>query len=437
MIAIYTPYLSNRTKYVLEYIFKQQFGCDYDVFENVDQATEKHIIKINYSSVPCDGWIQILPHGILERKGLSFYNIQFTLINEMTVIFGNACDIGFDIFGAIFYCLVRYEEYCCLEYDKHDRYSYKNSIFYHHQYLQTPLVDLWVAFFESYLKEISFNELRFKEKEENRLVPTIDVDSVFSYKGKKLVRQLGGLSKDILGGKWPQINRRMGVLINKAQDPFDNFDYQFETLKRVGLKANYFIQVGDNGPYDKNISPHNKAFQKLIKRIVSEGHEVGLHPSYQSFCEDEIIQKEKQILENIIERPIFQSRQHYLRFALPSTYISLIKLGIKREFSMGYSEVPGYRANTANPFYWYDIEMETITELEIVPFSMMDVAFKEFMHLTMEDTLQYSAKMIGQLEKVKGDFNFIFHNESLSDYGGWKGWRTVFESWLSNGNKTY
>ncbi|MDI1233868.1 MAG: polysaccharide deacetylase family protein [bacterium] len=387
--------------------------------------------------MPCEGWIQILPQGILESKGLKKFDVQFSMANELPVIFGNSSAIGFDIFGAIFYCLSRYEEYKCLEFDRHSRFSYLSSFLHVNNYLQTPLVDYWVAFFKSYLIKMSTGPLPFKEKATPAILPTIDVDSIFTYQGKDIVRQLGGFAKDLIGGQWPQIKRRLSVLSGRLRDPFDNFDYQFEILKSCNLKANYFIQVGKNGAYDKNINPHNKAFQTLLKRMVKEGHEVGLHPSYQSFGEEEIIQKEKQLLERIIERPVIQSRQHYLRFSLPSTYLDLVQLGIKKEFSMGYSEVPGYRASTSKPFFWYDLEMENMTELEIIPFSMMDVAFKEFMRMTIDETLQYSDALREQIIKVNGSFSFVFHNESLSDLEGWKGWRTVFEKWLTNEHKTH
>jgi len=33
-----------------------------------------------------------------------------------------------------------------------------------------------------------------------------------------------------------------------------------------------------------------------------------------------------------------------------------------------------------------------------------------------------------QIRKCSGTFTILWHNESLSDKGNWKGWRDVFES---------
>lgn len=430
MIAIYTPYHSNRTKYVLDYIFKQQLGLEYVVFNSVDQVSDTFTIRLNYSEKPILDWLHIIPHGILSEKGINRINSEFKIVNSLPVIFANTGAIGFDIFGAVFYCLSRYEEYYSTAIDKHNRFSYKESFLFRNNYLQTPLVDYWVRFFHGYLIQLYPERLQLNSKVPNTIVPTIDIDSVFVFKGKGIKRQLGGVARDLINAEWGQLNKRISVLALGEKDPYDNFDYQFDVLRKNNLKANYFIQVGRHGEYDKNIRPYNKKFQSIIKRILADGHEVGLHPSYQSFYNIDIIQKEKEVLENIIGQAVTQSRQHYLRFSLPRTYEDLITLGIKKEFSMGYSEVPGYRASTSLPFNWYDLQIERSTELEIHPFSMMDVAFKEFMKLSIDESLQFSNKMREQLKEVKGQFCFVYHNESLSDYGDWKNWRTVFESWL-------
>lgn len=430
MIAIYTPYHSNRIKYVLDYIFKQQLGWEYTVFTSIDEVSEDYLVRINYSESPIKGWLHIQPSGLLNERGIRRFNTEFKIVNDLPVILANNGAIGFDLFGAVFYCLSRYEEYITKETDKHHRFSYKHSFLYQNNYLQTPLVDYWVKFFQTYLVNLFPAYLKLNAKVLPEVVVTIDIDSVFAFKGKGLKRQLGATIKDLVTLNWGQCIDRLNVIIGGAKDPFDNFDYQFEALKQHGIKANYFIQVGKYGEYDKNISANNSVFQTIIKRIVAEGHEVGLHPSYESYIYLEVIQKEKAILESIIKQPVTQSRQHFLRFSLPSTYIHLMTSGIKKEFSMGYSEVPGFRAATSLPFYWYDLEMERITDLEVHPFSMMDVAYKEFMKLSIDETLKFGKEIRKQITEVNGQFCFVYHNESLSNYRNWKGWRSVFENWL-------
>ena len=432
MIAIYTPYHSNRIKYVLDYIFEQQFGCDYLLLDS-PILNDSAIVHVNYSNTFLDGWLNISPSGLLDEVGIRHIEINFKKVNSLFLMFADDTDLGFDIFSAIFYCLSRYEEYQATELDQHKRFSYKQSILFKQNILEIPLVDCWVNYFQSHL-EVLYPGVYALKKTNFKVKPTIDIDAVFTYKGKGFKRQLGGFMRDLSQLKWTQLSKRVGVIFFGKKDPFDNFEYQLEMLKKAGLKANYFIQVGKYGPYDKNIVPQNKAFQKVLIRLLEEGHSVGLHPSYDSFLNKEIIAIEKAMLENIIGETVVKSRQHYLRFSLPQTYNDLIGLGIQEEYSMGYSEVSGFRASTSKPFYWYNLALEELTSLEVVPFSAMDVAYKEFMKLTPTESIKSIDLMRHQIEETIGCFCFVFHNESLSDYDTWKGWRAVFENWLRNEN---
>ena len=432
MIAIYTPYHSNRTKYVLDYIFGQQFGCGYQLL-NSPVRSDSATAHINYSNTFLEGWLNISPSGFLDQTGIQQVEINFKKVNSLPLMFANDTDLGFDIFSAIFYCLSRYEEYQATELDQHKRFSYKQSILYQHNVLQIPLVDCWVNYLQSYLEVLHPSLVKLKERN-LKVKPTIDIDAIFTYKGKGFKRQMGGFLRDLSQFKWKQINKRVGVFLFGKQDPFDNFDYQLKVLKEHSIKALYFVQVGAYGVYDKNINPLRKDFQDILKRLVAEGHGVGLHPSYASFLNKETIAKEKAMLENMIGQKVVKSRQHYLRFSLPQTYSDLVALGIQKEYSMGYSEVPGFRASTSKPFYWYNLTIEQSTSLEVVPFSAMDVAYKEFMKFTPTESIKSIDLMRHQIEETKGYFCFVFHNESLSDYDTWKGWRTVFENWLKNEN---
>jgi hypothetical protein len=38
---------------------------------------------------------------------------------------------------------------------------------------------------------------------------------------------------------------------------------------------------------------------------------------------------------------------------------------------------------------------------------------------------------MAEVKKVNGSFISVFHNESLSDFDNWRGWREVYEKMLS------
>ena len=126
--------------------------------------------------------------------------------------------------------------------------------------------------------------------------------------------------------------------------------------QKFNLHPIYFFLVAEiKGKYDKNTNIHNPEFQELIKTIAAK-YPVAIHPSWYSSDHPSQLKREKQWLENISQKTIISSRQHYLRFNLPYTFQRLLSIGIKNEYSMGYGTINGFRASIASSFYWYDLE---------------------------------------------------------------------------------
>lgn len=157
---------------------------------------------------------------------------------------------------------------------------------------------------------------------------------------------------------------------------------------------------------------------------------VGLHPSYFSMQNSALIKKEKERLEGITNTPLKSSRQHYLRFSLPETYQLLIDLEIEEDYSMGYASNVGFRAGTCTPFYFYDLDFEIQTPLKVFPFALMDTTLNDYMKLTPKQSLGRIRDLRNEVKAVNGTFITLFHNETLSDYLRWKGWKRLYESML-------
>ena len=102
-------------------------------------------------------------------------------------------------------------------------------------------------------------------------------------------------------------------------------------------------------PHDRNVSPYSTdAAVKL--RELADWAEVGIHHSYASDSDEEIMREEKERIETILRRPVMHSRQHYLKMKMPLTFRTLVNMGIKHDYSMGYAEAPGYRSSMAVPY---------------------------------------------------------------------------------------
>lgn len=427
MVLFHSPYKSKRLSYVLNYVFTERLGINYELSESVSNIVSPYKVCINYCDQPLENAWNFIPDGLLNTSEIETLKHLYTPENVKN---SNIRELDFDVFSAIFFHLSRYEEYLTNKRDEHGRFQFSDSVLFKFNCLKFPLIDLWVA----QLKEILINQYHFSthdfKPESYHSVPTIDIDSVFAYKAKPWFRQMAAIFKDVLSGRWNEIKNRLSVVAGRHQDPNDNFDWQLSAMGNK--KAMYFIQSGPYGPYDKNISPLQHDFKLILLKLIHAGHTIGLHPSYSSNSKTDAILREKSILEKSTNTSVIHSRQHFLKMDLPSTYRALIDCGIKHDYSMGYSHVPGFRAGTAHAFKWFDLMNDAETTLYVHPFCCMDVAYKQFMKLSVDDCINDSTEIRKSLKTLNAPFVFVFHNESLSGHRGWKNWEKVFNFWLND-----
>jgi hypothetical protein len=165
--------------------------------------------------------------------------------------------------------------------------------------------------------------------------------------------------------------------------------------------------------------------QSLIKDIAEKA-DVGIHPSFASNEAQGKVKIEKDRLEKIARKSIKKSRQHFLMLKFPHTYRNLIAAGITDDYTMGYADEIGFRAGICTSFKWYDLEKEEETNLTIHPFAVMDGTLNSYLKLSPETALEKVKTIVQEVKKVNGEFITIWHNETLSDWREWKGWKNFY-----------
>ncbi|HRY31803.1 MAG TPA: polysaccharide deacetylase family protein [Bacteroidales bacterium] len=419
MIAVLVPAFSPRLEYTLGVLLKHFAGEDYSIMTDKEAFLRADGIKINYTGEPLSSGIHVNPHGLLFEPGIQPVDVPVSSFRGIPVLFPAESGFPFDIFSASFYLLSRYEEYLPHTPDRFGRYKAEDSLAYRHGFSNIPVIDHWLKLLlpEGILPQ------------QLTLTPTVDIDVAYAYRFKGWKRTAGGFALSLLQVDFRAFTDRAMVLCTGRPDPYDTYDYIREVHARRGLKPLFFVLCGAYGPYDKNIPSRHPAFSKLIGRL-SETGTVGIHPSFASFDDPGKLEEELGLLAAMLGRPVTTSRQHYLRLSLPGTYRELIRLGITDDYSMGYAAVPGFRAGTSRPFPWYDLHREESTLLMVHPFTVMDGSLKDYLKLGTEEASSVISGLIQQLKATGGCFMPLWHNESFSDTGRWKGWRKVYENML-------
>jgi hypothetical protein len=429
-LLVFSHSITPRLQYIIDFL-SQYYGLQFKLISDEERfvkATDS--CKINYSYHRLDpNEIFIHSHALLFESFVRQVKVECFDKNGYKVFFKAEGDFGFDLFVAIFYLITRYEEYLPHQKDLYGRYAHENSIAFKENFLHLPLINIWLEDF----KQLLFSkDPSLKIQNSNfSFLPTYDIDIAWSFRNKGFKRNFGGILQLFFKGKFKKMLHRITVIKGKRPDPFDSYEWMELLHTQFKLHPIYFFLVAkETGKYDKNIDIANPEYQQLVQSLSSK-YAIGLHPSWASGDIPSLLTKEKATLEQITNQAITSSRQHYIRFDLPSTYRKLLALGLTNDYSMGYGSINGFRASIAASYYWYDLKNEEKTKLLIHPFCFMDANSNYEQKLSPEAALEELMKYYNVVKSVNGTIITIWHNNFLGTAEEFEGWKEVYEKFVS------
>lgn len=422
MLLIYSHHITPRLTYTLQFILNDVWQYPFEVTDQPEDFNAYEGPKIFYGNQPEVPCIHVQPQGLLYETGIQPQDVQCFTYSGYPAFF-KRIDSGysFDIFSAVFYLISRYEEYLPHTKDLYGRFPHTASLAFKEGFLELPLVNYWLSDFQQEIRRVypgfqpTGNVFRF--------IPTYDIDIAWSYKHKGFRRNLGGWLRR------PGLERLL-VLSGFRSDPYDSFAFIEQCTAQYHHEPVFFFLLSkDRNRYNKNISPVHPAMMQLIQQLKS--YRTGIHPSYNSMDNPALIEVEISTLQHILQRPVRDSRQHYLRFDLPKTYTALLQSGIVNEFSMGYGSINGFRASVAHAFYWYNLTQEQITPLKVHPFCFMDANSYFEQQQDAETSFQELFDYYEKCRSVHGSLITVFHNHILGKEKMFRGWSDMYAQFIS------
>jgi len=425
-MLIYVSRITARADYIFKLVFSE-LGVNYELTTNLEHFKDFNLEKISYSSEDNGNGYSIDAAPLLFEDNIKPLEPGIEWRIGIPYLFPNETKLGFDVFAAVFYMVSRYEEYLTYEPDQFGRYKASDSFAVKNKFIHLPVVDIWIEEFKKSLKD-KYPALAFKEKKFEAVL-TYDIDVAYAYKGRGLTRNIAAIGKDVLKLKMENLGKRLMILAGIKPDPWDIYAGVRQQVINNKIPSIFFFLLGDYSDRDKNLPYSNTSMKNLTNEIASFS-EIGIHPSFYSTEKPDKIKQEKARLEQLTGKDITKSRQHYLKFKLPDTYNELAKAGITEDYSMGFPEMPGFRAGTCTPFYFYDLKNEKPIQLKIFPVTCMEGSFKEYLHLLPTESQTQILDLIEEVRKVKGTFISIWHNHTLSDTEEYKEWKDVHDEMI-------
>lgn len=371
-----------------------------------------------------------LPNKIVETASLGLEGIVVLYGEEHLETSRDQLHCGVDLFAGVFFMLTRWEENLDMQKDLHGRFPASSSSIVKAGFILRPVVDEYASLLCSWLRSLGFS---LPEREVGyTIIPTCDVDIPFYWRSKPVWKALGGR----LCKHWNLFESIKDYAAFKAvqtqnvKDPYDTFDYLMTLGEKNGTRFQFNFIGGGKTKFEGYYTIDDPQIKALMAEMKSRGHYIGLHPSYNAYNDSSLIEQEKRAVEASAGVSISKSRQHYLRFALPETWRHLAEAGIAEDSTLGYAAEPGFRCGTCNPFPVFDIHQREQLPLIERPLLIMDVSFRMYKNLSIQESIALCETIKAQVKKHNGELVILWHNSNLSEMDGWEGWKEVLECLL-------
>ena len=337
--------------------------------------------------------------------------------------------LNYDIPGLTYWMLARCEEVDPPPelLDNHQRFPATASHAFRHGYLERPIVDEWIGILRQVIERL-WHRLPLVQPQ-FQVVVSHDVDNPSAYAfGRKriLARKIGShllMSRDpakAFSALWIRHKTKQHLFHG---DPFNTFDWLMDTSEAAGIRsAFYFICGRTNHGFDAEYEPEHPAIRHLMRRIYQRGHEIGLHPSYETCAYPDRLASEGQRLKIIcneegIQQSQWGGRMHFLRWQWPTTAYGWERAGFNYDTTLGYADGPGFRCGTCHPFRMFNPLVKRPFSLIQRPLIVMECSvispnYLGFGHSS--DSLALFHRLKQRCQVVGGQFTLLWHNSNFT-----------------------
>ncbi len=412
MLLIYTQKVTPRITYVFKHICTHILGISIKFTSKIEEFIAHDGAKLSYGKQSLGNEFFIQKVDLLMEQGFSELEIKVQPWEDTICFFAlpDASDLPFDIFAASFYLLSRYEEYLPHVKDEDGRFPASESLAYQESFLHKPVVDIWAIKFKDILLQ-RFPDLDYS-KRKYKAGTIIASEHTFTFKNKGFLRSFIGLWADFFHFNLTKVIDRLQVWIRIKDDPHDIFEDLIKLIKEHKLYMLFMFQLSDFSIHDRNIS-HNRIPHRAVIKSVADYAKVGLLMGYYAIDDIKVLRKEKLRMEEIIHSPVEDVMNSKFNLRLPDQYNNLTELEINNDHSMGYPDVPGFRAGTCTPYLFYDINMEVTTPLRVYPYAFNSESVGSMSKTKLKEDL---ARLLMEVKGVKGIFRSVFRNSDFTRY---------------------
>lgn len=352
---------------------------------------------------------------------------------DLPVLYGSLCGgvmlaaakiaLPVDIFGSAFYMLTRYEESVGGERDQHDRFPARASIAYREGFLDRPIVDEYVEVLWACARRL-WPQLRRRERRTGKFI-TCDVDWPYEPVRRSVWKTVRASVSAIKNGRGIQAAGRKCLDLctylagDASRDPYKAaIDWIMKCNEDIGNRVAFFFIVRKTHELDGVADFESEEVRRLLREISARGHEIGLHPGYNCYNNEQNLAMSVETLKRVlreegIRQPVIGSRMHFLRWDGRTTPRLLEKYGITYDSTLGFPDIAGFRCGTSFEYTMYDVSSRTQLALKERPLVTMESTIIAERHENMgysDEALKRFLDLKCSCQWYQGQYTLLWHN---------------------------
>ena len=444
-LSIYLPpQCRQEAQYILTIFFTEFFGLKYRVaFHEGNNflilGGEKTLKIAATFFVRADRcWLQ--PESLPQRPSTlwdtSEIGLDMPLVEPLVPIIEGepVCEIqedhiflGLDVFGSAFFMLSRYEECVIPDRDHYGRFPARSSLAQQEGFLMRPIINEYLEILWACIKRL-WPGLERRGRA-FRMIISADVDSPYNCGTKQPHIQAKQVGRDLLKRRDPVRAARglanffLSKWGNYSLDPhFQHLFWMMDVNQAAGNKVAFNFIVNHSDPrMDGCYSIDEPAIRRLVRQIHQRGHEIGLHPSFNTFRNAATTIREADQLREVmkaegVDQDWIGGRQHYLRWENPITARNWEAAGMAYDSTLGYAEHPGFRCGICYEYPLYDVLERKRLNLRERPLVVMECSVMSELYMNFgnsDASLHMMIKLKDICRAFHGDFTLLWHNSSF------------------------
>ncbi|SCA58777.1 Uncharacterized protein AB751O23_AO_00080 [Chlamydiales bacterium SCGC AB-751-O23] len=440
MLQVFVPenFFPERS-YILDVLLGEFLGLEFQVF--IAPEKEYRIVCENgneliirddfFGSIKEETYLnkENLPNKIKILGQSPIYDRSLPIIfgEDYLSITQNSINCGADFFASSFFLLTRWEEYVCPQikgsYEEANRFVLSSRLY------KRPLVNEYVECLWEMLKYLKIQQ----ERKSRNFSIKLSHNVLHLERWRSFSRVFTNVAKDIFSHRnWQYAFKDLvsftNVKCKGKLDPFNNFDDIMQISEKWGVKSQFNLMAKRKASFDCSYEIKDNETMRLVDKIKSRGHDVGLLGSYLSYNQVAQSTEEKTFFDKTFQFEVAKISPLGFRFENPTTWQIASDLKYKEISSAALSSCWGFQSGVCYSFSVFNILSRKKLSLKESPLIIHDQGLEGGIPgLTVSKVIEKIERLKNLVRRYDGDLVVNWQNAHFKT-PQWENYQSAYES---------